>query len=697
MTFAQFPNNMEGDWSGVWNNNNPLTDRGNVRVVTVQAGATGNRDFLFNDGPGDYMPEFKLKNFLANPQALHARLTDILTTSGNNVQFPATTGRWYTFIVEEATDNNDVAILETLAEPQVLDSVFRCPRRPTSSATVSLTAVPAGVLSAGEEVWVRYSTNGFSTSNFAQLTGNPLTVSLPAQADGTTVEYYFLTTTSGVTLSHADVDYQALTLFYQGISGTYFSYNVSDLAGTVGTPCDTFPTIEFCGDGVDNDLDGLIDGFDSDCGRCTGTLGDNVLADGDFGSVSVDGQAITQPDPNANPGVILGDELQPGITTYTYGFSSNFACFGGVNCFPDDGNYVIATSTNGMLNTPSSLDNWIEIQDNGPEPDGYMMVVNSASTPGLFYVKEVGGLCPNTVYEFSIDVINLLTPSGGIGVFPNIDFLLAPKGASTASLQVLGASASTDDVPQDSMWHNFGFTFTPTADTITLALRSNNPGGMSNVGNDLAIDNISFRPCGPVLSASGPPDFCPGNTILLDGTISAGYANPDFQWQFSDDGGQTWTNIAGATQVDYAFVSADSMDAGLYRLLASEGGHIDDSLCRIASDTFSLAVVCPLAIDTPDFMPVTDKKPASLIIYPNPTTAVFSVDLAVTQPGMVWWEVTDMVGKKVLQQQRYLGTLGRQSISISLEDWAAGVYGIKLMGKPVPNGYGVGWVVKTED
>ncbi len=68
---------------------------------------------------------------------------------------------------------------------------------------------------------------------------------------------------------------------------------------------------------------------------------------------------------------------------------------------------------------------------------------------------------------------------------PNVSFLLDGQEIH-----------SSGDVPEDEEWHTYGFTFTtdPGQFSLTLSLQNNAPGGN---GNDLAIDNISFHPCGP--------------------------------------------------------------------------------------------------------------------------------------------------------------------------------------------------------
>ena len=112
------------------------------------------------------------------------------------------------------------------------------------------------------------------------------------------------------------------------------------------------------------------------------------------------------------------------------------------------------------------------------------MVVNASHEPGLFYEKEITGLCENTLYAFSADIINLIG-TGEDMIKPDVSFLLDDEVHYT-----------TGKIQEDEEWKTYGFTFStsPGQTSITLSLRNNAPGG---IGNDLALDNISFRACGP--------------------------------------------------------------------------------------------------------------------------------------------------------------------------------------------------------
>ncbi len=279
--------------------------------------------------------------------------------------------------------------------------------------------------------------------------------------------------------------------------------------------------------------------------ECTGQLGDNIFPNGDFGSGTPNILTV-------NPGIAPG---------YIYT----------TNPPPNDGRYTI---TNNTAPWGSFASNWINIQDNGPEPNGYMMVVNASVSPGLFYEKTVS-VCENTLYEFSMDVINMLE-SFVSGIRPNVSFLI--DGI---------ALCESGDIPNDETWRTIRFSFytAPGQTTVKLGLRNNAPGGN---GNDLALDNISFRACGPEITIPGPTfDFCEGVPVALETVISnSPYTNGTvYQWQINNAG--NWTDIPGANNPEYTETAP--ADNAQYRLLVSSSSvNLSLENCRVESQVITL-------------------------------------------------------------------------------------------------------------
>src|SRR4051812_7810778 len=94
-------------------------------------------------------------------------------------------------------------------------------------------------------------------------------------------------------------------------------------------------------------------------------------------------------------------------------------------------------------------------------------------------------------YEFTGSWIFLFS----FGPTPNITFSIENIDGSVI------ATYNTGDIKAIyfEQWQQFGFFFTNSNNSdIVLRLTNNGPGGC---GNDLALDDITFRPCGPNVAA----------------------------------------------------------------------------------------------------------------------------------------------------------------------------------------------------
>ncbi len=282
---------------------------------------------------------------------------------------------------------------------------------------------------------------------------------------------------------------------------------------------------------------------------CGGSLGSNIFSGGDFGS----GSAVVYPvDPMLAPGFLYTTQVPP-----------------------SDGKYTL---TNDMSKWAWPWPSWLQVGDNSDDPNGYMMVINASETPGIFYEQLIDNVCENTFYEFSADAINLIRNNIGGHILPDISFYINDVLQYT-----------TGPVPQDEMWHTYGFTFTSGTgqSTLKLTLRNNAPGGG---GNDLALDNIVFRACGPntsiQLQASGK--FCESELPVLTAQIDS---DPGFvQWQISEDS-LNWNDLANANALIY---QVQNVLPGKYYfrfLHATSLSNLINSKCRIISPAISFEIL----------------------------------------------------------------------------------------------------------
>jgi len=277
-------------------------------------------------------------------------------------------------------------------------------------------------------------------------------------------------------------------------------------------------------------------------------------------------------------------------------------------CYPGDGSYTIVTQSRHQFGASANNPSWYPTYDNTNEnKNGLLMNVNAAYAKGVFYAKTVNGICADTQYEFYADIFNTLravrrtitndnyivtqgaflcdpgvepgcqqmstagtdgTNNTGIGsasagtggqkwlINPEVQFLINGKPLYTPPISIPnnynGNKNHTGDDVQDTAgpaeWRRVGFTFItkPNVSGMNLSFRNIAPGGS---GNDLAIDNITFRPCGPrsrIRQVPNGNNFCPsGDGIQIDlGAAGAGYTSPVAKIQYSCNGGVTWNDLS---------------------------------------------------------------------------------------------------------------------------------------------------------
>jgi gliding motility-associated-like protein len=284
---------------------------------------------------------------------------------------------------------------------------------------------------------------------------------------------------------------------------------------------------------------------------CAGSLGDPIV-DITFGS-----------------GTGFGPPLAAGITNMSYIASQ---------C-PEDGSYTIVNSTSGCFGGT-----WLNVPgDHTGNPDGYFMLINASYQPSDFYVQTINGLCAGTTYQFAAWILNMVDEQGLI--LPNITFTIEnPNGTvlQTYSTGNIPASAAVD-------WVQYGFYFNtpPGVSSVVLRMTNNASGGD---GNDLALDDITFRAAGPAIQASvigfsaDTVTLCQNDTRTLgfSATIENCYPTTVYQWEQSIDGGTTWTDIPGAIASSYTRPSS-AVGSYEYRLTVAQAGNIGLSSCEVAS------------------------------------------------------------------------------------------------------------------
>ncbi|TKC08774.1 gliding motility-associated C-terminal domain-containing protein [Pedobacter frigoris] len=325
---------------------------------------------------------------------------------------------------------------------------------------------------------------------------------------------------------------------------------------------------------------------------CTGSLGDPVI-NIDFGR----GSAFFGPGVGSN-------------TSYNYNTSS-------ASGNPHDGDYSIAKTTAGMNS------GWYTVQNHTPnDPDGYMMVVNASETPGMFYESTVAiDLCPNTTYEFAAWIVNILRNTNGKK--PNITFSIL-----TLNDDVLQTFNTGDIDNGNPEWKQYGFLFqTTNASAVKIRMINNGPGGS---GNDLALDDITFRACGPSITTklnsadNNVENICEGGNGSFNFNADVqGSPTLRHQWQFNLNN-SGWNDVPNEItrnmQVTFSNASKGTYQ---YRFTAAEPGNFSSVNCRTVSQVLTINV---------NPLPVLNIAPNKLVCLGDPIT----LDLTSTGGTYAW-------------------------------------------------------------
>ncbi|MES2873842.1 MAG: hypothetical protein V4708_08980, partial [Bacteroidota bacterium] len=336
---------------------------------------------------------------------------------------------------------------------------------------------------------------------------------------------------------------------------------------------------------------------------CSGTgLGNNILgADGTFSAPYItpnttvnncinDGSSIAAPLGN------LGNRKN-NQTTYSYASTSN--------SLGPEGTYSFLKTLGNMTTRNCIKTDWVASDHTGD--GGYAMIVNgspnSATYGKTFYQATSIAVCPNTLYEFSAYVINVLPGNhfaAQAGTEPNISFYINGQLVSTSG-PIAYSTAAVNWVPQ---WVKVGGLWYSGPNTTTVDLRIDNATFVAG-GNDLGLDDISMAICGPDITYPNidlTAKFCSYGVLPLKADVKASINTYSaYIFQNSVDGGATWTDMgapkigspvynSGLNTYEYTAEYGDipitpSMDGYRYRLkVATDVNNLIGTNCNVSAD-----------------------------------------------------------------------------------------------------------------
>lgn len=247
LTFAQSPSRFtSGDYASPnnWSQGSSvgMTSAFSSFVHTTTANGTGNRYFRFysaTSGGTTYEPNGS---------------SDILLSTNTPTALQVTgSGKAYFLNVGSATDNyvfktigsgspgtSRLIIFRVQGAVRAVSNGTDVTRSPSGTVypgqNVVVSAVANGVLATGQRMYLRYTTNSFSTSTIipmAFVSGTTYSATIPASDNqaGATLNYYVLTSGgntdgSALSISHSDAD--LFTINGQTNSGSNYSYTVAN-------------------------------------------------------------------------------------------------------------------------------------------------------------------------------------------------------------------------------------------------------------------------------------------------------------------------------------------------------------------------------------------------------------------------------------------------------------------------------------
>lgn len=265
---------------------------------------------------------------------------------------------------------------------------------------------------------------------------------------------------------------------------------------------------------------------------CSGTAGHDVKFKQDFGTVTERSR----------------DAIVDAIGAYS------FAAEGKV----DDDMYCVVSNIDQA--DPASCGWPGDKTDHTGNENGAYLIINSGATTAMFYEVSLGSdFCADTYYTMSLWAANVSTSEFAPAEFM---FEVVEKASGTVLNQwYTGAIDGYSEEGKPLPWKRYGFSFYPSGGSeLLLRIYSTSD---EIQGNDFAIDDILVTTCSPdvtlyadyVNNQIDAVNDC-GSEATLNaisvGDISRIFAAPYYYYQYSADGGQSWSLLAEGESLDEA-------------------------------------------------------------------------------------------------------------------------------------------------
>ncbi|MCH4551040.1 T9SS type B sorting domain-containing protein [Aestuariibaculum lutulentum] len=306
----------------------------------------------------------------------------------------------------------------------------------------------------------------------------------------------------------------------------------------------------------------------------TCSLGNPVFIE-DFGS----GTARLGPSLNQDPNTDVHPDFRP-AQLYTY----------------VGGNGTVGYDQYGLMKNPVDAapgGAWWNnsFTDHTGNTNGYLYYCDAGTDLNVFYAQKIDGLCNDIEYELSAWFAKSNEP--GYFIDPNIKLIV---GFTDANDIPLGNIVDTDTGSITGIganrWHQKTLVFTVPSGTENIYfMLKNNVSGQQ--GNDLVIDDIEVRPCGPQIEISDATNnvinndaYCLSGTTDTTINLSANIpSNFVMIWQESTSP-DVWTDLTYETATDLNYtIPANSNSFHHFRLkFAHNADNLLNSSCNFFTD-----------------------------------------------------------------------------------------------------------------
>ena len=335
---------------------------------------------------------------------------------------------------------------------------------------------------------------------------------------------------------------------------------------------------------------------------------------------------------------------------YTDGvINSNYSCL-------YDGMYaVVSNSSSANQNLPWPAGK----TDHTGNPNGGYLIINvgEPDASGTEFEQQIlqvdvkEKFCEGLWYNFSMWATQIST----YGKHPSSFILRIVELTDSGTEGPLIGEITTGEMEVFAMdrWVNYAISVSPGESVSGLRIKVYNL-GLSGEGNDLAIDDLQFTSCAPVVSLFTNPELTDTEIEIECGqkahlyTAFDGLSNryfsgtPYYLWQQSEDEGATWATIANQADLsDYEVFSAKK-EGNLFRCIVAGGPKLAEALaageelsaCDLYVITNTVRVTCDGGCQIPD----AHLDPESTILCGS-GDAAFSLTVGGTDPiDQVVWE-----------------------------------------------------------